>query len=118
MIHQTNAGTTISSQEIFRGHEMAQLKDHILQQKTVIESIASRYQATNIRLFGSAVRGDDHEGGDIDLLVDFKPGSTLWDQIGMIEELSERLGCRVDVVSSRALNKFMRHRILQEAVPL
>ena len=56
MIHQTNVGTTISSQEIFRGQEIAQLIDHILQQKTVIESIASRYHGGRLVECGIVVK--------------------------------------------------------------
>lgn len=80
--------------------------------------IASHYHATNIRVFGSVVRGEEREDSDIDLLVDFMPGSTLLDQVGLIDALSTTLGRRVDIVSERALNKYLRQRILQEAVAL
>jgi predicted nucleotidyltransferase len=58
------------------------------------------------------------EGSDIDFLVDFLPGTTLLDQVGLIQELSSKLDCKVDVVSARALNKHLRQRILDEAIQL
>jgi len=97
---------------------MARLLDKIRQERESIIEIAARYQAENIRLFGSTVRGDDRQDSDIDLLVDFLPGSTLFDQVGLIEELSGKLGRKVDVISARALNRHLAKDILQEAVPL
>lgn len=87
-------------------------------EKKDILQIAARCRAENLRLFGSAARGDDHEGSDIDLLVDFLPGSTLLDQITLIEELSEKFERKFDIVSARALNKHLRHIILDEAISL
>jgi predicted nucleotidyltransferase len=88
------------------------------QQKAIIMDIASQYHAVNIRVFGSVVRGEEREDSDIDLLVDFLPGSTLLDQVGLIDELSTILGRKVDIVSERALNKYLRQQVLQEAVAL
>ena len=72
----------------------------------------------NVRLFGSAARNDEHSDSDIDFLVDFQPGSTLLDQVGLIYALSSKLGRKVDVVSSRALNRHLSQKILKEAVHL
>jgi len=97
---------------------MARLLEKIRQERESILEIAARYQAKNVRLFGSVVRGDDQSDSDIDFLVDFQPGSTLFDQVGLIEELSRKLGRKVDVVSARALNRHLSQKILQEAVTL
>ena len=97
---------------------MGSLYDSITRDKQVILAIARRYHAANVRLFGSAARGDEQEGSDIDFLVDFLPGSTLLDQVALIQELSSKLERKVDVVSARALNKHMRQRVLDEAIPL
>lgn len=69
-------------------------------------------------MFGSVVRDEEREDSDVDLLVDFLPGTTLLDQVGLIDALSTALGRKVDVVSERALNKHLRQRVLQEVVPL
>jgi uncharacterized protein len=88
------------------------------QQKNLITNIANRYHADNIRVFGSVVRGEEREDSDIDLLVDFLPGATLLDQLALIDELSVIMGRKVDIISERALNKYLRQQILQEAVVL
>jgi len=97
---------------------MGSLLDSIVRNKEDILAIARRYHAANVRLFGSVARGEDQGESDIDLLVDFLPGSTLLDQVGLMQELSSMLERRVDVVSARALNKHLRQRVLNEAVPL
>ncbi len=97
---------------------MTELYEKLQQQKASILDIAKHYHATNVRVFGSVVRGEAREDSDIDLLVDFLPGSTLLDQVGMIDALSVTLGRKVDIVSERALNKHIRQRVLQEAVTL
>ena len=97
---------------------MGSLLDNLVRNKEDILAIARRYHAANVRLFGSVARGEDQEESDIDLLVDFLPGSTLLDQVGLMQELSSKLERRVDVVSARALNKHLRQRVLNAAVPL
>ena len=94
---------------------MSQTYQILRQKKQEILSTAHRYHATNIRLFGSVARGEDLEKSDIDLLVDFLPGATLLDQIGLVQELSEKLDRKVDIVSARGLNKHLKRKILAEA---
>ncbi len=86
--------------------------------KSEIFRIAANYHANNIRVFGSVVRGESDENSDIDLLVTFQPGASLFDQAGLISELENVLGTSVDVVSDRALNRHLSTRILNEARPL
>jgi len=99
-------------------YDMSTLYDILVRDKQDILAIAQRYHAANVRLFGSVARREEQEDSDIDLLVDFLPGSTLLDQVALIHELSNRLDRKVDVVSARALNKHMRQRVLNEAIPL
>ena len=63
-------------------------------------------------------RGEEHEGSDIDLLVDFDPGRSLFDHAHLVEELRALLGVSVDVVSSRGLKPKVGERLLVEARPL
>ena len=97
---------------------MTELYEMLQQQKIGILDIANHYHAVNIRVFGSVIRSEEREDSDIDLLVDFLPDSTLLDQVGLIDALSTKLGRKVDIISERALNKYLRQRILQEAVAL
>lgn len=80
--------------------------------------IAAKYGAQNIRLFGSAARGEADERSDIDFLVEMAPGRSLFDLGGLQFELESLLGCRVDVVTERGLKARLRDRVLHEAVRL
>jgi uncharacterized protein len=80
--------------------------------------IASKYGATNIRVFGSVARGEADSSSDIDLLVEFKPGTTLLDHAGLELDLETLLGVKVDVVSDNGLRERVRERVLREAVAL
>ena len=97
---------------------MERLIEKLRKDREAIIAIATRYHAENVRLFGSVARGEDRPDSDIDFLVDFQPGSTLFDHVALIDELTSKLDRKVDVVSSRALNKHLSQRVLQEAVTL
>ncbi|MCX5757651.1 MAG: nucleotidyltransferase family protein [Candidatus Hydrogenedentes bacterium] len=83
-----------------------------------IVRIAARHGATNVRVFGSAARGDSRPDSDIDLLVDAGPKTTPWFPAGLILDVEEATGCRVEVVTERGLNPLIRANVLKEAVAL
>jgi hypothetical protein len=80
--------------------------------------IAARYGASDLRLFGSVVRGQARPTSDLDLLVRLDEGRSLLDHIALIQDLEDALGCHVDVVNERALHGAIRDRVLAEALPL
>jgi len=81
-------------------------------------ALGTRYGVKNIRVFGSAARGDDDAESDIDLLVEVEPGRSLLDVIGFEQDLSDLLGRRVEVLTDRGLNPHIQEHILTEAAPL
>jgi uncharacterized protein len=82
-----------------------------------VMAIAARHHASRVRLFGSAARGEDRPGSDIDLLVDFDDDSSLFDVMRMSRELEALLGRAVDVVSAGGL-KSRDRAILAESFDL
>ena len=68
-------------------------------------------------LFGSTARGDDGESSDIDLLIEFEEGSSLFDLKHVEDDLSGLLGVHVDVVSLGGLLERDEH-IRREAIPI
>jgi uncharacterized protein len=83
-----------------------------------IVRVAARYGARNIRVFGSAARGDFSPSSDLDLLVDLDPDRTLMDLGGLLMELQEMLQVRVDVATEAMLRPKVRQRALADAVAL
>ena len=83
-----------------------------------ILQIAARHGARNVRLFGSVARGEARPDSDIDVLVDFDPGRNLLDRVGLIQDLEDLLGRKVDVVTERALHWYIRAQVIEQARPL
>jgi predicted nucleotidyltransferase len=94
------------------------LKTQIRAKRNEILALAAKYGATNLRLFGSVVRGEAGPRSDVDILVDLEAGRSLLDQFGLGQDLEELLGCKVDVVTEKALHWYIKEKILQEAEPL
>jgi hypothetical protein len=93
-------------------------RTELMSKRDQILKIAAKRGAKRIRLFGSAARGDSGPGSDVDFLVEFEPGRSLLDQGGLLMDLQELLGCKVDVVSEGGLRARYRERVLREVVPL
>ena len=88
------------------------------QHRDAVYRAVGRFRVANPRIFGSALRGDDADGSDLDLLVDTLPGATLFDLGGLQDELEQLLGVPVDVVTPRDLPAKFRDIVLSEARPV
>ena len=92
----------------------------LLQEKREdILAVAARHGAFNVRVFGSVARGEETENSDIDLLVDYDLQKiSPWFPVGLISDLEDLLGRKVDVVSAKSLHYFIKDRVLAEAISL
>jgi len=80
--------------------------------------ILKKYRVKSISLFGSYVRNEQKEESDIDFLIDFQEGATLFDFVELQDSLSELLAKKVSIVSRRGLSKYIGPYILREAEPV
>jgi hypothetical protein len=93
--------------------------DRILVEKREdILRIAAKHGVSRIRVFGSAARGESRPESDLDLLVEVTGPTTPWFPGGLVAELEEFLGRRVDIVEPDGIRESFRRQILQDAVPL
>jgi predicted nucleotidyltransferase len=90
----------------------------VKEKRTDILRLAAQHGARNVRLFGSVARGEARPDSDIDVLVEFEPGRTLLDRIGLMQDLEDLLGRKVDVVTEKALHRLIRQQVLEQAVSL
>ena len=73
--------------------------------------IASKYKAKILGVFGSYARNEQTSLSDIDLLVRFFDGASLFDLVGLADFLEEKLQIKVDIVSERAVRSELKERI-------
>ncbi|MBI2231539.1 MAG: nucleotidyltransferase family protein [Deltaproteobacteria bacterium] len=86
--------------------------------KEDILQIAAKHGARNVRVFGSVARGEARPDSDVDLLVEVGPNRTPFFPGGLVADLEELLGKKVQVVTPEGLHWYIRDRVLEEAVPL
>lgn len=94
------------------------LDEFIRSNRDEILRIAAVHGASNVRIFGSAVRREAGPSSDIDVLVCLEPGRSLLDHVALQQDLRELLNMNVDVVVEGGISPFLERRILAEAVPL
>jgi predicted nucleotidyltransferase len=86
--------------------------------REAVRAAVGRRKAANPRVFGSVLRGEDAEGSDIDILVDALPDATLLDLGGLMMDLQDILGVRVDLMTPLELPKRIRAKVIAEAAPI
>jgi predicted nucleotidyltransferase len=84
--------------------------------RSEIRRVVEAHRASNARVFGSVVHGDDTHESDLDLLIDPTPDTTLLDIGAIRRELRALLGVPVDVLTPLAIPEHFRDSILAEAV--
>lgn len=93
--------------------------DELRHYKPEIEAVAALYGVSDIRIFGSTVRGESGQDSDVDFLVRIETGRSLFDYMRFRRKVGELLGCAVDVVEESAeVHPIVWQRIIQEAMPL
>jgi hypothetical protein len=82
------------------------------------DSLVQEFSIRALYIFGSVARGEDSPVSDIDILVEFEPGSRigLFAFARLQRRLSELLQKKVDLVTRDGLHRALRDRILKEAV--
>ena len=81
-------------------------------------AVAAAHGVSNLRVFGSVARGEDHPGSDVDLLADFPPGLSLFG-LGRLEaDLEGILGSRVDLIPAADLKPGVRERVESDLITL
>src|SRR6266436_9917922 len=82
-----------------------------------LAQICRRYCVRELSVFGSAAHGMMRPDSDVDLLVEFLPEAEtgLLDHAGLMLDLSELLGRKVDLVSKKGLKPLIRDSVIQDA---
>jgi uncharacterized protein len=86
--------------------------------RAAIRAVIERHRASNARVFGSVLHGEDEEGSDLDILIDPTAETTLFDIGAIRHELLQMLGVKVDVLTPNALPDSFRAKVIAEAQPV
>ncbi|MHA1420326.1 MAG: nucleotidyltransferase family protein [Candidatus Heimdallarchaeaceae archaeon] len=86
--------------------------------KNLKSLIRDRYKTEIIGIFGSFVRDEQSQYSDIDLLVHFFEGASLFDLTGLANFLEDILQLKVDIVSERAVREELKETIYKELVKI
>lgn len=87
--------------------------------KAEIEAFSRRHHIRKLALFGSVLRDDFTPASDVDVLVEFEPGTRVGLRFFALEqELSELLGRKVDLNTPGFLSAYFRDQVIAEAEPL
>ena len=76
------------------------------------------YKVKRIAIFGSYASGNPHRKSDIDFLVEFYRGADLLDLVGLKLDMQKLLKRDVDVATPKSLSRYIRHKVIREAVYL
>jgi uncharacterized protein len=92
------------------------LKEQVLAKSQVVRAICAARGASNVRLFGSAARGEESPDSDLDFLVTLERGRSLLDVAALANDLEELFGRRVDVLVEASAKNAVLSRARKEAV--
>ncbi len=80
-------------------------------QKEIIKEVTRRLRPSFVGIFGSYARGEQHAGSDLDILINPQQDVDLLEIIGVEQELSELLGLKVDLITTRSLKAALKPHI-------
>lgn len=86
--------------------------------KARIMPILAAYDVAKAAFFGSIVRDDFTAKSDIDILVEFNGRKSLLDIIGMEQDIEDKIGRDVDLLTYKSLHRLLKDNILAEQVPI
>ena len=79
--------------------------------------VFEKYGVTRARIFGSFARGDARPDSDVDFLVSYGKTLSLWDYIGLRQDMEEKLGRKVDMVAEDRVIPYFKNSIYRDLKP-
>jgi len=86
-------------------------------QKT-IEKIAKKNHISYLALFGSHARGDQKKDSDIDLLIKFSKRKSLFDLVGIEQEMKDKTGKKIDLQTQGSISKYIKPYIQNNLITI
>jgi predicted nucleotidyltransferase len=78
--------------------------------------VLQKYRICRAGLFGSVVRDDFGSHSDIDVVADIPSGYSLYEIIGIQEEMADKVGRSVDLIEYKQIKPRIKDTILKEEI--
>ena len=86
--------------------------------KTIREEIRKNYKAEIKGIFGSYAMGRQKENSDLDILVTFFEGASLFNLVALGDFLEKKLNLKVDIVPLDTIREEIKDEILKNTIYL
>lgn len=85
-------------------------------QYQIIIEVLKPYDPERLGIFGSYARNEEKPGSDMDILVSFSKTYNLLQLVGIEQDLSEKLGIKVDLITENSVNPRLKKYIDQDII--
>ncbi len=86
--------------------------------RAAILALAQKRGAYNVRVFGSVARGEARPDSDVEFLVEFRKGASIFDEVGLWLDLKELLAREVDLAGDATLKPLIKPHAMKDVQPL
>ena len=88
--------------------------------KEKIEPVLRKYPISYAGVFGSFARGEEKSESDVDIMIRLKPKNTfsLFDLIGMENELAKQIGRKVDLATEKNIGRYIKDSVFHDLKPI
>ena len=78
-------------------------------------NILKKYGVKKIEIFGSYARGEANAENDLDVIVEFEQRKSLFELVGIEQELEKHLGIKIDLLTEASISPYLIERIKKES---
>lgn len=86
--------------------------------RSEILEIAKEHGVVQIKIFGSTVNNKQTLQSDIDFLIEFEEGRSLFDLVSLKDDLEQLLDRPVDIATKDSIHIAFREKVLNEAIEI
>jgi len=97
---------------------VSQCMKNINKIKNKILPILKKHNVKKAGIFGSYARGEEKKNSDIDILIQPTKDMSLFDIVGIEIELKNILGKKVDLLTYKSINRYIKKYILNDEVKI
>ncbi|MBM4399045.1 MAG: nucleotidyltransferase domain-containing protein [Candidatus Cloacimonetes bacterium] len=83
-----------------------------------MEPYIDEFGINRILVFGSYAKGTEKKGSDIDVIIDVNKSTSIYQFIGLKQDISKALNNKIDLFKTSNLEPIIKDKIMQEAIKI